>query len=104
MKNRTIFVECGALLRQSAGFCPGRRECFGSGGGRRAPKSGTGKRGEVQKALFSHRKSLSGAKFRKYALGLSEKKYYLCPTDARAHRRRAPVQGPRGPLVHLHSW
>lgn len=103
MKNRAVFVEYGALLRQSAGFCPGRRECFGRGG-RRASKSGTRKPDEVQKALFSHRKSLSGAKFRKCALGLSEKKYYLCPTDARAHRRRAPVQGPRGPLVHLHSW
>lgn len=103
VKNRDILDENGAFLRQSAGFCPVRRGFWGDGG-RRAPKSGTRKRAEVQKALFSHHKSLSGAKFRKYALGLSEKKYYLCPTDARAHRRRAPVQGPRGPLVHLHSW
>ena len=103
MKNRAIFVEYGALLCQSAGFCSARRGFWG-GGGSRAPKSGARACAEVQKALFSHHKSLSGAKFRKYALGLSEKKYYLCPTDARAHRRRAPVQGPRGPLVHLHSW
>ena len=103
VKNRGILDENGAFLRQSAGFCPARRGFWG-GGGRRAPKSGTRKRAEVQKALFSYHKSLSGAKFRKYALGLSEKKYYLCPTDARAHRRRAPLQGPRGPLVHLHSW
>lgn len=83
VKNRDILDENGAFLRQSAGFCPVRRGFWGDGG-RRAPKSGTRKRAEVQKALFSHHKSLSGAKFRKSTLGLSEKKYYLCPTDARA--------------------
>ena len=51
VKNRTIFVECGALLRQSAGFCSARRECFGSGG-RRAPKAGRENAPRCKKRYF----------------------------------------------------
>lgn len=92
VKNRGILDENGAFLRQSAGFCPVCRGFWGDGG-RRAPKSGARARAEVQKALFSHHKSLSGAKFRKSTLGLSEKKYYLCPTDARASQTQGSVAG-----------